>query len=731
MRRPSSATSRYGAGAQPRGLTPSFVLRVFANWWKLVVPLGAMLSIAGGATVWLMHVPKFEGSALISIEAEAPFIAFEQGQFSKDPDRYVQTQIELLQGPVVLNPVLARPEVASIPEIESAVDPLQHLQENLSVRQVGESELYLVTYVASSANDAASVANVVVAEYLDLQNAQEQKRLHIVLKVLEDERLQRGKNVERLRQEVVDLAKEVTGKDPFGQGLITDPIALAPMAGLYQSLTEAEVDYEVLNAEVQGLKNSAMLAEGTEIASGYLDLEISNRSDVGRLEERLVLIREQLAELKSAARLRIGDTWQDDPKYQQLTEQEQEITKELQDLKSVVRQELLDARRKLRNAEQANQLAVKKAAIVAVQRKREMLRKKLKAQTDKVSAGGARSAELEFKRAELEREQNVFELIAARKLALQTEQRAPARVTLMQEARRPQTSIEPIPYKHLLLACSLGLLAPLSLAVAFEALSRRISSSEDLTQEAALPVLGELARFPRQHLTGRHALALPGTPTHEAYVFAESVDSLRTQLMLTEQVGVLGSQRVVAVCSAASGEGKSSLATSLALSLAEATKRPTLLIDADLRSPDIANFLKVPSRPGICEVIDGKTELEKAIHRVGNSSAYVLPAGRLKGNPHHVFEGFKIEKLLTALRDNFDTILIDTPPVLAASDALVYAKAADLVLFCSLADTSRASQVRIAVERLRGTGANVAGAVLSGVSVGSYVFRYGSYRQDD
>lgn len=731
VRRPIATTSRPGAAPQPRGLTPQFVLRVFANWWKWVVPLGIMLSIAVGAIVWVLHVPKFESYATIKVEAEAPFIAFDQGKFSHDSDRYIQTQIELLRGPVVLNKVVSLPTVAAIGEIKSAIDPLKELQKHLNVRQVGKSELYEISYTASSADDAATVANEVVAEYLRLQSQQQKDRLGIVLGVLEEERKQRGNRVEELRKEVIELSKDVAVKNPLGAAGIMDTGVMAPMAGLYQSVTEADVEYEVLKAELQGLKNSDALTEVSAAATGLLDLEISNRNDVRRLDDRLAEVRAQLADVKSASRLRVGDTWQDDPKYKQLIDREKEVTKELDELKAFVRKELLASRQEQRKAEQASQMAAKQADLVAVDQRRQLLLKKLEEQKNSIKNGGAQSAELEFKKAELLREQNVFELIAARRLALQTEQRAPARVSLMQEAKPAQMSIEPIPYKYLLLGCTLGLFAPFGLAVAYEVLSRRISSSEDLTQEAAIPVLGEVARFPRKHVSQQPTLSLADAQTREAYVFSESVDSLRTQLMLTEQVGVLGSQRVVAVCSAASGEGKSSLATSLALSLAEATKRPTLLIDADLRSPDIANFLNVPSRPGICEIIEGKADLEKAIHRVGKSSAYVMPAGRLKGSPHHVFEGFKIEKLLTALRDSFDTILIDTPPVLAASDALVYAKAADLVLFCSLADTSRANQVRVAVDRLRGTGANVAGAVLSGVSVGSYVYRYGTYGQDD
>ena len=281
-----------------------------------------------------------------------------------------------------------------------------------------------------------------------------------------------------------------------------------------------------------------------------------------------------------------------------------------------------------------------------------------------------------------------------------------------------------------MLASLLSLVTPLGLAIAYEFLAKRISTAEQLTNQSSLPLLGEVARFPRHRATNRTAqIAAP--QQRQMFVYTESVDSLRTQLMLTEQVGQQGIVKIIAICSAASGEGKSSLAASLALSIAKASKRPTLLIDADLRSPDISSFLEVPSQPGILELLSGQAKLEQAIHRVGKSQAYVLPAGVLKGNPHHLVDQVKIEQLLDKLRNSFDTILIDTPPVLSASDSLIYAKAADLVLFSSLADISRAKQVRCAVERLQTTGANLAGVVLSGVSVNRYVYQYGSYGQHE
>jgi Mrp family chromosome partitioning ATPase len=143
------------------------------------------------------------------------------------------------------------------------------------------------------------------------------------------------------------------------------------------------------------------------------------------------------------------------------------------------------------------------------------------------------------------------------------------------------------------------------------------------------------------------------------FMFAESIDSIRTSLMLSDSLGGADS-RVFAVVSAASGEGKTSVATSLVVSFAGATKKRTLLIDADLRSPDAASVLGIANAPGLAEVLSSKISLNEAIHRVGETNTYVLPAGKAKGNPHHLVNHAKIEKLLDTLKKEFEVIWSST-----------------------------------------------------------------------
>ena len=377
--------------ADGEGLTPLFLWRVFCQWWKWVVPIGILLSLAAGALVWFFHVPTYQATALVMIESDRPYIAYEDRNGEHAADRYVETQIELLQSQVVLAPVIGRPEIASIRELREEPDPIKHLQKYLEIKQVGKSELYTVSYSSPSAQDAATVANVVVAEYLLMQARENSERSQYVIDVLDKERANRADKIEQLRKRVVDLAKEVTGKDPFGQGAVTDvDRALSPVASIYQNLNEVEVDAEVLKAEIQAERDAPILAPDEATSSGLLDLEISNRVDVRQLETRIAAIDEQMAERKSQSSLKIGETWETDPKYLRLAEQSTQAKAELAQLQAKLRKEMLSLRGQQRKVEREQHIAAKMQELAALNKKRALFSAKFEKELQELKSGGAK-----------------------------------------------------------------------------------------------------------------------------------------------------------------------------------------------------------------------------------------------------------------------------------------------------------------------------------------------------
>ncbi|MBP2684968.1 MAG: capsular biosynthesis protein [Deltaproteobacteria bacterium] len=128
--------------------------------------------------------------------------------------------------------------------------------------------------------------------------------------------------------------------------------------------------------------------------------------------------------------------------------------------------------------------------------------------------------------------------------------------------------------------------------------------------------------------------------------------------------------KVVAVTSSISGEGKTVSTVNLAVNLASTGRKKVLLIDLDLRKSDLAKGLRFPSIPGLVELLSGTAGLNEVLRHVVDQGLHVIPSGRRVSAPWELISGEKFRILLKELRDQYDIILLDTPPMAPVSDAL-------------------------------------------------------------
>jgi uncharacterized protein involved in exopolysaccharide biosynthesis len=459
------------AKEETKRLTPDFLLSVFRQWWKVVVPAGLLLASVAVEIIFYTHVNEYDAAALIVIHETAPYIAFGRGlgqaQVTRGA-RYAQTQVELLRSPIVLDPVLSRPEIAAYAEFKNEIDPQQFLAEHLRVSQIGRSELYRVRFRSASPTHAAEVANAVITEYLSIQSEEESHIAQRVIDLLEVERNRRSLDVKRMRKRFLELAKEVTGTSPFSNESLTSPApTFTPGASLYQGLTQIEVDQAVLKARGQALRDAPLRAPDDSAASGLLNLTIDNHPSIREHEDLLVAIRSRMGEIK-----KLSVQGESHASYVDLANVFFEEQAKLADRKKGLREEMQAQRM------QGRQQALEQidAELAILDAKKGVLTSRIDKQVVERKTGGMKSVQFEFARAELAREEQVFELITERKLALQTELRAPAQVRLRKKARVPTTPIEPFPYKKMLLAAFAALACPFGLAVVRELTVRRTSS---------------------------------------------------------------------------------------------------------------------------------------------------------------------------------------------------------------------------------------------------------------
>ena len=248
---------------------------------------------------------------------------------------------------------------------------------------------------------------------------------------------------------------------------------------------------------------------------------------------------------------------------------------------------------------------------------------------------------------------------------------------------------------------------------------QRVSTPEQIQNQVEL--IGEIADLPAR--ATRPGPLSSKRFTKQLKLYEESVDSLSAMLLLSAEQHPL----VYSVTSAASNEGKTTLASQLAICSARSGRKRTLLIDTDLRSPSIHRVFDVPLDGGLGDVLGGKLTLQQAVKESGIEGLDVVTAGRTRGNPRSYFSCDAWSRFLEEARELYEQVIVDTPPVLAASESITVSRECDQTVFCVLRDVSRADSVKRAHERLVSSGVNVIGCAFSGVPQAAYSQRYGSY----
>jgi capsular exopolysaccharide synthesis family protein len=290
-------------------------------------------------------------------------------------------------------------------------------------------------------------------------------------------------------------------------------------------------------------------------------------------------------------------------------------------------------------------------------------------------------------------------------------------------ANLPSEPISPKLLNDLALSLAAGLILGIAIALFREVIDRTIRDTDELESITDLTVLGTI---PRDGLKSQ----LPAN-THPRSARAEAYRQIRTTLLNTTT-----QLRTIAVSSAAMGEGKTSVATNLAIVFSRAGHR-VAIIDADLRRPSVAAVFGVPSKPGLADVLALRTTLEEALVIKDDGRLAILTAGAIPANPSEALGGSGMEHILAQLAAKYEYVFVDTPPVLPVTDALVVARMVDgVVLVTRLGRTTR-ERVKRALTAVRRVNAVIVGVVPNYAGTGTdrdyrYGYKYtGSHKKDD
>ncbi len=298
------------------------------------------------------------------------------------------------------------------------------------------------------------------------------------------------------------------------------------------------------------------------------------------------------------------------------------------------------------------------------------------------------------------------------------------------KARVPTYPSEPNVPRNLVFALALGLSTGIGLAFLLEGIDNTVRTPEQAQAISALPSLGMIPLGSKSGLeaaaerltvaSSREAVELV-TQSRPQSQMAESYRALRTSLLLTS---LGGPPKVILITSALPQEGKTTTSINTAIVLAQKGTR-VLLIDADLRRPSIHKALGMGPKTGLSNVLTGNATLQQAVARSGIlPTLFVLTAGTPPPNPAELLASSNMKDILAELREQYDHIIVDTPPTLSVTDAVVMSTRADAVVLVIRSGQTTKQALRRARDLLMQVNARVAGVLLNAVDLTSPDYYY-------
>lgn len=304
----------------------------------------------------------------------------------------------------------------------------------------------------------------------------------------------------------------------------------------------------------------------------------------------------------------------------------------------------------------------------------------------------------------------------AKEAGISGERRA-TNVRVVDEAEVPGAPVSPNLRADMTFALVAGLVFAIGLAFGFEYLDNRIKTPQELKAQLGIPFLGMV---PTVTVEGEpNPLLDNGVPQN----FAEAFKSVRTNVLFSSADEGM---RTLVVTSAGPGEGKSLVASNLALALAQAGQR-VLLIDADMRRPRVHDIFGGSQEPGLSNVLAGNAKTSEAIRKSKTSGLWLMPAGHIPPNPAELLGSRRYTDFMASLSVHFDWVLLDTPPVMVVADSSIVANQSSGVVFVVRADHTSKHSVRAAVEQLEAANALLIGSVLNSVDLVRNPYYYSAY----
>lgn len=553
----------------------------------------------------------------------------------------------------------------------------------LRVTQAGTSRLVDVGFMAEDPKLAAAVVNALTDAYIEqnkeLKSGIAQEAADWLEQQLEGHREQLNESQKALQQ----------FREQRPDASDTTDLGTSRLESLNTSLMSARTDRimkENLQAQVRAVAGNDAALENLQVVQNDLEIQAIRRE--------LTTLRQQDLQLA--------------PKFGERHPDRVKLRVAMDGVERRLRAALADLTARIETDYQAAVRQEQSLARAVETQKRESL----------VSAG--RRAEYEGLARAAATDQEIFTTLLQRAKETGVNSGLVAsNIRIVDRASVPQTPVSPNMRRSLTLAGLGGTLLAVLLAFFRDYMDRAIATPEELKSSLGLPCLGLVPRLSNREKKESPLISDRRQPA----AFKEAFRALRTTVLFSSADEP---RRTILVTSTGPGEGKSTVTCNLAISLAQ-TGRRVLIIDADMRKPRVHQILDHRMEPGLSEAIaKGSTSPDVAM-QTSIPNLWILPSGDVPPNPSDLLSSEACRQLLDSMAAAFDWVFIDSPPVLAVTDASLVAHLAAGVIFVVAADQTKGPAATNALAQLDGAGAKFVGAVLNGVNFKRNAFFYGDH----
>jgi succinoglycan biosynthesis transport protein ExoP len=695
---PSFPTYQQSDDPLAGGIDYARVWHAFRRQWLPSLFLGLACAGILAPVAWFLLPKGYEAVAWLRVRGTGDMLSNTSGS-GGEYESYRKTQAQLIKSPFVLSSAMRKPDMATLSTFVDVQDPVDWLADNLQIATPAESEVLQIRIRTENPEEAAKIVNSVTQAYLDDIVDKERTERLARRDVLERKYKENMAEIRARRETFNNLARQLGTKDSSEVStqrmLLLDHVSSlrSQMNSLEREISVIDAELAVMQAQARGEFDAA--AENMNIPEPVVQQMISNDPQLASLQSQLLDLNQTISFQEQ-----ISARGSSEPAVKRLRRQRDELLEQMDMRRTDLRPQVI-AQLALGMSDTGVKLAASPAELSMRRQMAADSLGKVKEEFEKAASEaamlGQANADLEARSSEIEHLQSVTDDIGKQLESSAIDLAMPNRVTLLEAAAVPGASDQIFRFMLTGLAAVAGLVVGGGSMVVMEYLRDRLDSSDAVPKRIGVRVLGTLPRIGR----GRR---------HEGLI-TECVDSLRT--LVTQ--GGREAPRVILVTSAVEHEGKTTVASQLAASFARADKR-TLLLDGDLRHPNVHLALDIDLGVGFAELLRGEIKSDEAVQPTTIEGLFAVTAGQCDYAAISALSRPDLPKLLQGFRDSFDHVVIDAGPVLAFADSLLLGQNSDVALVATLKDVSRVPKVAAAIDRLRSVGVRVQGTVVNGVA---------------